>query len=159
MLRRQKTDPADEPLPPRVLVVDPDGDAAELWARVIETGGHQVDRLAGDAVIPQLRRTPYGCAVINASQSGGASKGFQLVDSIRNDEERQARRVGLVLVLPNAKNRIFAWESGIDEMLVMPIDADRLIATVSDVLGRTRAERIEHREACLAAARRGDPLD
>ena len=159
MLRRQKTDPADEPLPRRVLVVDADEAAAEVWARVIETAGHQVDRLVGDAVLPELRRTPFGCVVVNASQHGGASRGFQIVDAVRNDEERQARRVGLVLVLPNAKNRIFAWESGIDDMLVLPVDADRLITTVTEVLDRTRAERIEHREACLAAARRGDPLE
>lgn len=159
MLRRQKTDPGDEPLPRRVLVVDPDEHAAEVWARIISTSGLEVDRLVGDAVVPQLRATPYGCVVVNASASGGASTGFQIVEAIRHDEERQARRVGLVLVLPNAKNRIFAWESGIDELLVLPVDAERLVATVTAVLDRPRAERRTHREEALAAARRNDPMD
>jgi DNA-binding response OmpR family regulator len=140
-----------------VLVVDADEAAAEVWARVIETAGVEVDRLVGDAVVPELRGTAYGCVVVNASGATGSSTGYRIIDAIRHDEERQARRVGIVLVLAHAKNRIFAWESGIDELLVLPVDAERLVDAVTGVLDRTRAERRAHREASLEAARRGDP--
>ena len=158
MLKRRRGDAAEEPVARRVLLADTDPDACDLWARVIERADVPVDRCTDGAVLPVLRDTQYGCLVMNCTAPGAGAAGMQLVGTIRQSEEPQIRHVAVILVMPDDRNRLYAWGSRIDGMLVTPVTAERLVAEVVDVLDRPRSQRGPHRSEQLAAARRGDPI-
>ncbi len=148
--RRSKTE--EQPTgPTRVLVVDDNPDACELIARVIESAGWTATRsYSQDDALHKLESgDPPFKAVIADFQSGGTGASLELLDAIRRT--RDFAEIPVLLLTHNETNRLYAWESGADAVLVRPFHADDLINEIYAVLTRSTDEREAWREEQLAA--------
>jgi len=148
VLRRSRTD-GDRPH--RVLVVDDDPDACELTVRILEREGYETARAhSHDEAVDALSGGRRFDAVLVDFASGGPSESIQLLDEIRRSPSLDD--VAVIISSRVDKNRLFAWESGVDGFLVRPYHVDELTAEVAAVLARTTEERAAHRAARLAEA-------
>ena len=171
MLRRSKkakeareAEEAEEELPrrsphgTRLLVVDNDEDACELFARVFDRAGYEAARCYDlDDAIERLTDGPVALVVI--AFSGGRGINLKLLEAIRSHSDQAIASVRVVLVAANGRNRAFTWQSGVDGFLSRPLHSKRLLGTVADVLGRSKRERVAHRRAQLEAAENDDEND
>lgn len=137
----------------RILVVNDDQEACELVARLLERDGHQVVRCySHDDTLARLITEPLDALIVNFTGGRGGSN-LKMIDAVRNHTSPQVAQVRLVLVANEAKNRAFAWQSGVDAFLVRPYHADELLAEVDAMLARPEDERLAHRRKMLREAR------
>lgn len=153
VLRRAKGDGAvafDEGT--KILVVGDDPDDIELIARLIETTGCSVTRVEGldEALRMLISATPPYTAVVSDFLRGGVSSSLKLLDSVRHDDNLSETPV--MFLTDSANQRGYAWESGADAFLIRPFHANDLIDTFQATLGRSPAERAQHRREQQRAA-------
>lgn len=134
-----------------MLVVDDDLDACELMVRVLEHAGYETARAhsPGEAMDLIAAGARFDAVLVDFA-SGGPTESIKLLDEIR----RTPRTQDLAVIISSRvdKNRLFAWESGVDAFLVRPYHVDELMTELAAVLARSPEERSTHRAERLAEA-------
>ena len=154
MLKRPRPDgPSSEDAPPRRLLIAANTpEARDTYAGLLRAAGFDSVVCGLDSVVSTAAQTHVGVAVLvgTGPDEGGAIKA---TDDMRNSEHQQVRRTAALLLATTGRNRIFAWETGIDGFVQMPEHLDRIVAEIESILARPRLSRFEHRQAMIAAAR------
>jgi hypothetical protein len=103
-------------------------------------------------VVSTAAANHFGVAVLvgTGQDEGGAIK---TVDDMRQSEQQQVRRTAALLLTSSSRNRMFAWETGIDGLVVMPSHLDAIVAEIESILARPRLSRYEYRQAMVEQAR------
>jgi DNA-binding response OmpR family regulator len=128
-----------------VLVLNPDADAGELVARLVELAGYPALRFLDQAsLIDQLAEGGVTAIVID-SLGTGISSAFEALEAIRAGSPA-SRDTAVIILATTDTNRLYAYQSGVDAFLVRPFHADDLVGTVRIVLARSPAERESHRQ-------------
>ena len=140
------------PPPRRLLIAGTDEAACQVYAGLLATYDFETEATPLANVVPELRDTLYGCAVL-VGTAGAESTALKQLDAIRHSDHTHVRRTAVVLLASGTSRRMFAWEAGIDGFVVMPADATYIASTIDEVLARPRLERYNHRQAMLAEAR------
>ena len=155
MLKKSKTDadPSDDGPPPRrLLIAGTDEAPCEVYAGVLASYDFDTTTSPLSELVPTLRDTLYGCAVLVAT-GGTESSALKQLDAMRHSDHTHVRRTAAVMLASSKRKRLFAWESGVDGFIVMPAEAADIVSCIEDVLARPRLERYNHRQAMLAKAR------
>lgn len=138
--------------PRRLLIAGTDEPACQVYAGVLATFDFETDAAPLPDVVPHLRDSLYGCAVLVGTE-GAESTALKQLDSIRHSDHTHVRRTAVVLLASNKNRKMFAWEAGIDGFVVMPAEAASIASCIDQVLARPRLERYNYRQAMLDAAR------
>jgi DNA-binding response OmpR family regulator len=119
--------------------------------RVLEHAGYETAQAhnPGEAM-DVLAAGPRFDAVLVDFASGGPSESIKLLDEIRRTPAMQD--LAVIISSRVEKNRLFAWESGVDAFLVRPYHVDELLAELAAVLARSPEARAAHRAERLAEA-------
>lgn len=144
--------------PTSVLVVDDDSSVRSMLGYLLEDAGYEVrEAEGGAAAITSLTVDPPDCVVLDL-----AMPDIDGVDVLR------ARSLGgfapdtRVLVLTartGATDAVWCWELGADEYLTKPVDPDRFLREVRQLLARTPRQLEQRRRSGLADARARDALE
>lgn len=149
---RTEIEADDGPPPRRVLIAGSDEDASKIYAGVLATYDFETAAVPLPNVLSELRDTLYGCAVLVGSD-GAESTALKELDAIRHSDLTHVRRTAVVLLSSSTARQMFAWEAGIDGFVVMPAEANEIVAAIEDVLARPRLERYNHRQDMLERLR------
>lgn len=156
MLKRQKTDKAQpEPGPPRILVVDDNADAGRLVGKVLRRAGFEVAEVSDHQVaLVTLTNEPDPIRVVVASFStSGTSACLKLLDALRHSPDEKLCTQRIVLVLDGDRQRVFAWQSGADEVLLRPYFGTDLIVATRATAERRDKDRPTYRRQQIDALR------
>lgn len=119
----------------RILIVDDNEDAAQSLALMLRLEGHEVCTAGdGEETLRLLDEFVPEAAVLDIGLP--KMSGYELAGSLRND----ARTHGIVLIALTGygrePDRRRAFEAGFDEHLVKPVEFDKLLERLSDLLAR-----------------------
>ena len=67
-------------------------------------------------------------------------------DAIRNNKNPDLRDLRVVMITDHPRQLLFAWQAGVDDVLVRPVHADDLCQVVAEVVGRDESARVAHRQ-------------
>ena len=141
-------DDATDGGPGPVLVLNPDADAGELVARLVELAGFAALRFTErEGLLEQLSEGGVTAVVVD-SLGTGISPAFELLDAIRSGDARTADTPVVILAATDT-NRLYAFQSGVDAYLVRPFHADELMETMRSTINRSPDERERVRQAQL----------
>lgn len=134
-----------------VLVVDDDPLIREMLRFVLEDAGHFVTEAGdGEEAIEALTEGSPDCVVLDLM--------MPRVDGFGVLQARQERGIGIdsrtVILSCCSRENDFrrCWELGADEYLTKPVDVDRLVSAVGDLLAATPDELRQRREQGLTQA-------
>ncbi len=118
-----------------IMVVDEEPDACRLLERLLSASGHTVHAftMVRDALGWLAGNTP-DLALLDISQPGG--EGVGVLEGIR----RRGLPTKAVMITgrPTAESASRAFELGVEDCLVKPIDIDELEARINESLGLAR---------------------
>lgn len=155
MLRRSKTEESTS-IPvegAHLLVVDDDPDSRETMVRLFRHHGFEVsesDDPDGAAALV-LHQDPAIDLVLIGFRQGGTSQGLRLLDLLRAHEDPAVAKVRAIMTTDLDENRLFSWQSGVDDFLIRPYHANDLVAAVSAALERPDDHRLEYRQQQMQA--------
>ncbi len=162
MLKRQpKTDTAQHQGPERILVVDDNPDAARLLGKLFRRVGYEVAEVSDHqvALITLMNEpTPISAVVVSFSTAGNGAC-LKLLDAVRHTPEPRVNTQRMILVLESARQQLFTWQSGADEIVLRPYRSEDLLAATEEAIGRPDAERQPYRRQQVEALRAGVPED
>ena len=152
MLKRSRTDEKDGGAPRRLLIAATSDHVRDTYGGLLAAAGFDTVSCALAAAATAANEEHVGCAVLVGT---GPDEGAAIahVDEMRHSDHQHVRRTAVLLLASSARNQIFACESGIDGLVVLPAHLEDIVAAVQDILARPRLERYDHRQAMLAAAR------
>jgi len=124
--------------PTRLLVVDDNDDAAQSLALALRLEGHEVETAAdGDAALHLLDSFAPAAAILDIGLP--TMNGYELAAALRADP----RTRGIVLVAltgyGRGPDRRRALDAGFDEHLVKPVEFEKLLARLDELLDRDAA--------------------
>ena len=96
--------------------------------------------------------------VIAAFSASGTSSCLKLLDAIRNSPEPRVSEIRVILTLDGARQQIYAWQSGADDVLLRPYFATDLVTATRDALERREKDRPLYRRQRIDELRRDDPV-
>src|SRR5436190_5390183 len=120
--------------PARLLVVDDNDDAAQSLALALRLEGHEVETAAdGEAALRLLDRFAPAAAILDIGLP--RMNGYELAAALRADP--RARGVVLIALTGYGRgpDRRRALDAGFDEHLVKPVEFDKLLARLHELLG------------------------
>lgn len=156
MLKRQpKTDNAAPKGPPRILVVDDNPDAARLLGKLFRRDGYEVAEVSDHqvALITMMNEPAPISAVVASFSTSGNGSCLKLLDAIRHTPEVRVNTQRVILILDTARQQMFSWQSGADEIILRPYRAEDLLAAVAATIGRPDAERPAYRRQMIDVIR------
>lgn len=158
--RHNKTDRHEQTAPPRVLVVDDNPDAARLLAKLFQRAGYEVAAVADHQLaLATLQNEPAPIsAVVVAFSNAGNSACLKLLDAIRHTPDTKVNAQRVVLLLDSARQLLFSWQSGADDILARPFHADDLIAAVDAAIARPDEQRSAYRREQMETLRDADEV-
>jgi len=164
LLRRSKTDRAkagasDGQGPKGVLVVNDDEDVCELLCRVLESRNQLAVHRAhsSEGALEELAEQAASIDAVVLDFTGGTATSFVVLDAIRHRPELGDPAV--IIVATTTANRVLAFDSGVDEFLTRPFQADDFLDLVDRVLARSADEREAYRTQQAIASRGLGSLD
>ncbi|MEO8310858.1 MAG: ATP-binding protein [Caldimonas sp.] len=127
--------PSAAPRPTRILVVDDNDDAAQSLALVLRLEGNEVETAGdGETALGLLDRFLPAAAILDIGLP--TMNGYELAGALRADP----RTRGIVLIAltgyGRGPDRRRALDAGFDEHLVKPAEFDKLLTTLTGLLGR-----------------------
>lgn len=158
--RHNKTDQHEQSAPARVLVVDDNPDAARLLTKLFRRAGYEVADVADHQVaLATLQNEPAPIsAVVIAFSNAGNSACLKLLDAIRHTPDTKVNAMRAVLLLDSARQLLFSWQSGADDILARPFHADDLIAAVGAAIDRPESQRAAYRREQMQLLREADEM-
>jgi len=121
--------------PARLLVVDDNDDAAQSLALALRLEGHEVETAAdGEAALRLLDRFVPEAAILDIGLP--TMNGYELAAALRADP--RTRDIVLIALTGYGRgpDRRRALDAGFNEHLVKPVEFDKLLARLSELLGR-----------------------
>jgi DNA-binding response OmpR family regulator len=152
LLKRQsKTDNATPKGPPRILVVDDNPDAARLLGKLFRRVGYEVAEVSDHqvALITMMNEPAPISAVIASFSTSGNGSCLKLLDAVRHTPEARVNTQRMILILDTARQQMFSWQSGADEIILRPYRAEDMLAAVADAIDRPEAERAAYRRQMI----------
>lgn len=120
----------------RILVVEDDGDIADLIAHYLTKAGHAVQHLAtGSGVLAHLRQQPADLVVLDLMLPG--MDGLQVCRAMRAEPATSAIPVIMLTARGEESERIAGLELGADDYVTKPFSPKELVARVAARLRRT----------------------
>lgn len=156
LLKRQpKTDIPHPKGPHRILVVDDNADAARLLGKLFRKQGYEVAEVSDHqvALITLMNEPDPISAVVASFSASGNGSCLKLLDAIRHTPEPRVNAQRVVLILDSPRQQMFAWQSGADEILLRPYQADDLLAAVGATIERPDSARPPYRRQMIDAIR------
>jgi len=121
--------------PSRLLVVDDNADAAESLALALRLEGHEVETAGdGDAALRLLDRFAPAAAILDIGLP--TMNGYELAGAMRADPRTRAIVLIALTGYGRAPDRRRALDAGFDEHLVKPVEFDKLLVRLNELLGR-----------------------
>src|SRR4029079_11268223 len=144
--------------PTRLLVVDDNDDAAQSLALALRLEGHEVETAAdGDAALHLLDSFAPAAAILDIGVP--TMTAYELAAALRADP----RTRGIVLVAltgyGRGPDRRRALDARFDEQLVKPVEFEKLLARLDELLGRDAALAGCPRSALFNGSRRAAAQD
>lgn len=157
MLKRQRPDGPDgdgAPAPRRLLIAANSTETRDTYAGLLRAAGFDSVACALSSAVSKATENHVGVAVMvgTGHDEGTAMK---VVADMRQSDQQQVRRTAALLLTSSNRNRMFAWEAGIDGFVVMPAHLDTIVAEIETILARPRLARYDHRQAMIEQARQG----
>ena len=114
-------------------------------AKIFRQAGHDV----GESDDPQqtlaaLVESPVD-AVISSYSTTGTGASLRLLDMIRTHSDNSVNGVPFLLISDHPRKRIFCYQAGADAILMRPFDSQDLLDSVTEMISRSREERIDFR--------------
>ena len=132
-----------------VLIVGDDPDANELMSRILTAEGYRTAKVGSpDETLQRVGELLPRCIVLNLS-TGGVGSNLKVLESIRSSGDGKISSTRVVLIARSANNRVFSFQSGVDEFIVRPFHADDLIDRVDASILRPDQDRSTHRRNML----------
>ena len=127
-----------------VVVANTDETVCEVLARVVEAGGHEAVRVtdAGLRSAARCQSAPADALVLDL----GAGNVEQL-RALRAGDHPRATESRAIVISTGPANALLAWQAGADAVLTRPFPAEELQAALTEVLGRSTADREATRAA------------
>lgn len=150
MLKRSKTESSRRKGPFRILVVDDNADAATLIGRLLRRAEYEVAEVADfQLAMTILAEEPGLSAVIASFSTAGSGASLKLLDAVRNNKSVDVRDIPVVMITDQGRQLLFAWQGGVDEVLVRPFHEEQLLESVAAAVQRRAEERVAHREEAI----------
>ncbi len=159
MLKRQHKTDLPPQGPPRILVVDDNPDAARLLGKICRRAGYEVAEV-GDhqvALVTLVNEPAPISAVIASFSATGTTAALKLLDAIRHTPEPKVHTQKVVLLIDTAKQQLFSWQSGADEVMLRPFFAEELLDGLAAAIDRPDAERGSYRRQRIEQIRESMP--
>ncbi len=124
--------------PTRILIVDDNDDAAQSLALVLRLEGHEVETAAdGDAALRLLDRFAPAAAILDIGLP--TMNGYELAAALRDDPRTRAIVLIALTGYGRGPDRSRAFDAGFDEHLVKPVEFEKLLARLGELLARDAA--------------------
>ncbi|HME89990.1 MAG TPA: diguanylate cyclase [Myxococcaceae bacterium] len=130
---------------PKVLIADPDLDAASSIAKLLQSS-NLLTAAAGDGTVALAAAQQVDLALLDLDLPGN---GLEVLRKLREGDQRRHLPVMLTSAKPNHEAKLKAFELGADDWLEKPFDGAELLARVHRLLDLRRridqliAERAE----------------
>ena len=72
---------------------------------------------------------------------------------MRNTPDARVNAQRMVLILDSPRQQLFAWQSGVDELIMRPYRAEDMLASVATVIGRSDGDRVGYRRQMIDVLR------
>jgi signal transduction histidine kinase/ActR/RegA family two-component response regulator len=118
----------------RVLVVDDEADARELFAHVLDTAGARVRTVSSAAeALTLLAAEPFDVLLSDIEMA--TMDGYELIRRVRADPRLRQRKLAAVALTAYARaaDRGRALDAGFDEHVAKPVDPQPLVATIASL--------------------------
>ena len=135
----------------RILVVDDNPDAGLLMVKLFRRAGYEVAEVNDHQVaLATLINEPQPIAAVVASFSGsGTSSCLKLLDAVRNHIDPRVNGHRMVLIIDNARQQMFSWQAGADEIILRPYHAQGAIMAAERAIARPDDERVQYRRRMI----------
>jgi DNA-binding response OmpR family regulator len=123
----------------RILVVEDDGDIAELVGRYLEKAGFGVELLAsGSAALSAIAARPPDLLVLDLMLPH--VDGLEICRAVRSNTATEAIPIIMLTAKAEESDRIVGLELGADDYIAKPFSPNELVARVRALLRRARRE-------------------
>lgn len=136
-------------------MVDDNADAARLLGKLFRKQGYEVAEV-GDhqvALITLMNEPDPISAVVASFSTSGNGSCLKLLDAVRHTPEARVNAQRVVLILDTPRQHMFAWQSGADEIMLRPYQADDLVAAVTATIERPDSDRPAYRRQMIDVIR------
>jgi CheY-like chemotaxis protein len=127
----------------KVLVVDDDPDVIKAVTVVLESNSHEVaSALTGEECLKKLAKDPPDLLILDVMMAD-ADEGFEICRRVKKQPEWKHIPIMLLTALKDRTGFDFSKQSGddvwcpSDAYLEKPIDPDKLIAMVDNLIGKS----------------------
>lgn len=117
----------------RILIVDDNRDTALGLALLLQRDGHDV-RFAQSGLEALEHARSYFPNVVLLDIGLPGLNGFNVAERMRREESCKGTSIIAISGYSHEENQRRAWEAGIDDFLVKPIDYDVLTAMISQAI-------------------------
>jgi len=126
----------------RLLVVDDDADTRDLLCAMLRP--YKVDVSAAGSMaeaISVLRNRRFDILLSDLAMP--RHDGYELIETVRRDNHPSVSRIGAIAVTAHADGayRAKAFASGFDDYVTKPVDSDRLVRVIEQVVQRHGGQR------------------
>ena len=119
----------------RILVVDDDPDTLEVECALLESRGCRLICVESvEAAVAAIRKDPPDLVITDCAMP--IQDGFDLLHRLKEDPTLGAIPTLMVTAHANPDLRDRALEEGVDAFLTKPVDPQRLVEVVGDLIGR-----------------------
>ena len=135
-------------LPPRVLLVDDDGDVRLMTRVNLTFEGFEVDEAAdGNSAVDKALAVPPDAVVLDLMMPG--RDGFEVLRTLRSDVRLADVPVVVLTARADRAAEEEGWTAGATAYMVKPFTVSALATTLRTLLGQDQAERDEGRRAAM----------
>lgn len=117
----------------RILIVDDNNDAAETLGELLRMMGHEVRCAAhGEQALALLRQSPAQLGLLDIGLPD--MDGYELATRVRALPQGEVMKLVALTGYSEDNNRARAMSARFDEHLVKPVNIDRLLAMLDELL-------------------------
>lgn len=144
-------DPAMQPAPGRILVVDDTPASAKLLEDLLGFHGYEVEVAGGgEEALALVRQDGYDLVLLDVLMPG--LSGYDVCREMRADSAMAILPVVLVTAIEDRDARLKGLEAGADDFISKPVNAPELLARVRSLLRIRRLYQTVQRQADQLAA-------
>ncbi|NEQ29449.1 MAG: GAF domain-containing protein [Leptolyngbya sp. SIO4C5] len=134
----QQLSHSSEPVTGRVVLVEEQEEVASVICDMLTAADYQVIWLVdGSQVVEQIDLLQPRAVIINLQLT--SANGQQIINSLRRYTAAHHTRILAITADPGLETTVIP-QTGIDQMIVQPIDPEKLLATVNALMSQTTAK-------------------